>query len=176
MLKALDKPNAKIRVCQKPLLGSVSEALKWERIKAIIDSYAQVDLFLLCVDRDGDAHRQQQLRKLENKANEMLAGTGRTLLAENAWQEIEVWVLAGQDLSKTWKTWNWQEIRNEIHPKETYFDPFVKQYFATNQSLPGPGNGRKLLAAEASKRYDRIRKLCPEDIENLEIRIHTWLH
>ena len=55
MLKALDKPNTKIRICQRPLLGSVSEAFKWERIEAIIDSYAQVDLLNLglCVPKIG---------------------------------------------------------------------------------------------------------------------------
>ena len=172
MLKALNKPRAKVRVCQNPLLRGISEALKWERIAAIIDSYAQVDLFLLCVDRDGDADRQQKLQNLEHKAKDILVGRERILLAENAWQEIEVWVLAGHDLPKRW---NWKEIRNEIDPKETYFDPFVEHYFAGNQSFPGPGNGRKSLAAEAARHYDRIRQRCPEDVANLENRIRDWL-
>ena len=54
MLAKLEKPRAKVKVCQDPLLGGVSEALKWERIEEIIDQYrGMFNLFLLCLDRDG---------------------------------------------------------------------------------------------------------------------------
>jgi hypothetical protein len=90
------------------------------------------------------------------------------LVAQNAWQETEAWVLAGQDLPKEY---NWQEIRQEIHPKATYFLPFAQQ----RNLLDTPGEGRKSLAEEAARQYDRIRQLCPEDIVNLETRINTWI-
>jgi hypothetical protein len=165
MLKELGKANAKVRVCQDPLLGGVGQALKWERIEEIINRYkGMVNLFLLCVDRDGKSGRKSALEKIEEKAANIL-GSNRTLLAENAWQEIEVWVLAGHNLPSDW---NWQEILEEINPKEMYFIPFAQQ----RNLLDSPGEGRKTLAEEAGQRYSRIRQLCPEDIANLENRIN----
>jgi hypothetical protein len=85
---------ARVEVCQDPLLGGVTEAMKWERIKEIIEQYSwKVQLFLLCIDRDSDPHRRSALDNLEQKASQVLPASKR-LLAENAWQEIEVWVLA----------------------------------------------------------------------------------
>jgi len=31
-----------------------------------------------------------------------------------------------------------------------------------------------LIILEAAKRYDRIRKLCPEDVQKLEENIRQW--
>jgi hypothetical protein len=168
MLKAAGKSKAKVRICQDPLLGGISEALKWERIAEIINRYkGMVDLFLLCVDRDGNVNRKQSLDKLENLACSLLT-SNRLFLAENAWQEIEVWVLAGHSLPKEW---NWQAIRQEINPKETYFLPFAQQ----QNLLDSPGEGRKILALSAAQQYSRIRQLCPEDVAALETRIKSWL-
>jgi hypothetical protein len=167
MIEALGKSKAKIRVCQDPLLGGVVEALKWERIEEIIDRYRMVDLFLLCVDRDGKAGRKKALDKIEQQSAQVLPH-GKVLLAENAWQEIEVWVLAGHNLPSEW---NWQDIRQEVNPKETYFIPLAKE----RNLLSTPGEGRKILAQEAAKKYNRIRQLCPEDIINLEQRVESWL-
>lgn len=36
MMAQLGKPRAKVRVCSDPLLGGVTEALKWDRIKQIL--------------------------------------------------------------------------------------------------------------------------------------------
>ena len=120
-------------------------------------------MFILCVDRDGIAGRKQQLEEIERQAARVL-GERSYLLAENAWQELEVWVLAGHELPMEWK---WAGIRQESNPKETYFLPFAK----ARNVLQGPGEGRKTLALEAAKRYERIRRLCPEDIGELERRI-----
>lgn len=64
MLEKLGKPRAKVMICQDPLLGGVSEAVKWDNIQIIINQYGMVDLFLLCVDRDGQKGRKASL---ENK-------------------------------------------------------------------------------------------------------------
>ncbi len=40
MLAEVGKPNANVRVCRDPLMGGVSEALKWERIKEVLHRYA----------------------------------------------------------------------------------------------------------------------------------------
>ena len=168
MMKEVGKPNARVRVCQDPLLGGVNEALKWERIQEIIERYkGMVNLFLLCVDRDGKSGRKIVLTNLEQQAGNILT-SGRLLLAENAWQEIEVWVLAGHDLPSDW---NWQVIRDEVNPKETYFLPFATQ----RKLLDAPGEGRKTLAEEAARRYERIRQLCPEDIADLEDRVRSFV-
>ncbi|MBC7971216.1 MAG: hypothetical protein H7Z11_14040 [Verrucomicrobia bacterium] len=166
MLKHLGKPKAKVAICRKPRLQGIGEALKWERLTEIIDQNGMVDLFLLCVDRDGIETRKAKLEQIERKAAEVLK-RDRLFLAENAWQEIEVWVLAGHDLPKTW---NWQTIRAEIHPKEQYFELFANQRGLANS----PGQGRKLLAEEAAQRYSRIRSRCREDLVDLEDRIHAW--
>jgi hypothetical protein len=168
MMRSLGKPRATVKVCQDPLLGGIGEALKWERLQEILERYkGMVDLFLLCVDRDGNNNRKQRLTELEEKAAGIL-NRDRLFLAENAWQEIEVWVLAGHDLPKDW---NWQTIRSEIDPKERYFETFANQRSLVNS----PGQGRKLLAEEAAQRYNRIRTLCCEDVVVLETRIHAWV-
>jgi hypothetical protein len=168
MMREVGKPQARVRVCQDPLLGGIAQALKWERIEEIINRYkGMVNLFLLCVDRDGKAERKASLEKIEKQAANILT-TGRLLLAENAWQEIEVWVLAGHNLPADW---NWQVIRREVHPKENYFLPFAEM----RSLLDEPGEGRKTLAEEAAQRYRRIRQLCPEDVVVLENRVCSWI-
>ena len=58
----------------------------------------------------------------------------RKFLAENAWQEVEVWVLAGHDLPSDWV---WNAVREEPNPKEIYFEPFAK----LRNVLDEPGQG-----------------------------------
>jgi len=166
MLASLGKPNAKVVVLQDPNLGSVEQALKWERIKEIIDERkGMTNLFLLCVDRDGKVDRKVQLDKIELKAKEILS-SDRLFLAENAYQELEVWLLAGHaDLPKEWK---WLDIRNERDPKETYFLPFAKLKQVDNEQ----NEGRKKLSEQAD--YNRISKCCPE-VRSLEDRVKAWL-
>ncbi|GAB4288390.1 MAG: hypothetical protein Fur0025_22500 [Oscillatoriaceae cyanobacterium] len=164
MMAQIGKPRAKVIICKDPLLGGVEEALKWENIERIIKRYPMVNLFLLCVDRDSKPGRKNQLDKLEAAASNILPDKC-FFLAENAWQEIEVWVLAGHDLPSDW---NWQDIRQEIDPKETYFITLAKQ----RNLLDNKGEGREQLAKEAASRYQRLRQLCPEDIVNLESRIN----
>jgi len=168
ILKKLGKAKANVRVCKDPLLGGVSEALKWERIQEVLERHeGMVELFLLCVDRDGVEGRRAALDEIEKKAMDYLGGEV-CLIAENAWQEIEVWVLAGHDLPKEWA---WKDIRQDLSPKENFFTPFAEQRGVQDE----PYEGRETLALEAAKKYSRIRKLCPEDVLNLESRIKEWI-
>lgn len=162
--------RARVRVCTDPLLGGVGEALKWERVREIVDRYrGMTRLFLLIVDRDCEPGRRTRLDSLEGEAATMLAGTGRCFLAENAWQELEVWVLAG--VSDPPKDWSWRKIREDLDPKENYYLPYVRQ-----RNLSGaPHEGRDFLAREAATNYPRLRQLCPEDIATLETRIREAL-
>lgn len=160
------RSNPKVQILTDPLLGGVSEALKWERIEEILDRYQKrTDCFLLIVDRDGDAGRRDSLDYLESKAAAVL-GENR-LIAEQAWQEIEVWVLAGmKDLPTKWK---WSEIQSEPNAKEVYFLPYAeKRGFGGS-----PHEGRIPLGKEAAAQYSkRIRKLCPE-VQTLEDRLRA---
>jgi hypothetical protein len=168
MLKAAGSPRARIEVCRRPLLEGISQSLNWENVREILEIYVgMVDLFLLCIDRDGQPGRRASLDRVEEQATGILR-EGKRLLGENAWQEIKVWVLAGHDLPGDWV---WREIREEVHPKEVYFEPFAKQR-GVHQT---PGGGRKMLALEAARRYQRIRQLCPEDVAALEVRIRSWM-
>lgn len=164
----IGKPRARVEVCTDPVMGGIAQALDWERLEEVIDMYRMADVFLLLVDRDGMAGRRHRLDALEHKAGQMLLQK-RTLMGENAWQEIEVWALAGQaDLPREW---NWQEIRAEVHPKEVYFQPLARQ----RGLLDEPGEGRTTMGREAAQNYTRVRSRCREDIEALEVRLKAWL-
>jgi hypothetical protein len=104
---------------------------------------------------------------LENHFNQIL-GAGKFMAAENAWQELELWVLAGHDLLEGW---NWGEMRAERDPKEAYFDKLV----ATRNLGNDPGGGRKTLGIEAARKYRRIHSRCREDIQVLEKRVGRWI-
>jgi hypothetical protein len=167
MLSALGKPRAKVEILTDPLLGSVDQALKWERIEGILELYkGMFQLFLLCVDRDGQEGRKASLQHIEGRAVALLKDD-QQLLGENAWQEIEVWLLAGHDLPAKWV---WKKVRKEVHPKEVYYLPFARQHGLSTE----PSQGRKILGREAASRYSRIRQRCPE-VTDLEERIRQWL-
>ena len=159
LLHELGKPSARVAVCQDPLLGGVSEALKSERLAEIVARYdAMIDVFVLCVDRDGESGRRQRLDQLEQELD-----GGRTFIAQNAWEELETWTLAGLDLPTTWP---WSEVRAEVDVKEKYFDVLAERRRVSD----APGGGRKPLGEEASRRISAIRQKCP-DFDDLARRI-----
>lgn len=161
--------TARVQICMDPLLGGVGEALKWERLEEIIQLYqGMTHIFLLIVDRDGKPDRRAALDRLEGEARKLLP-QGKHFLAENAWQEVEVWVLAG--LTDVPKAWAWKDIRAEVDPKEVYFDDHARR----RGVLTGPHGGRLALAEEAAANYPRIRQLCPEDVAHLEERVRMAL-
>ena len=156
------RPSVRVLICQDPLLGGIGEALKSENIEDILNRYrGRIDLFILCVDRDGNMGRRQRLDQLEAEF-----GNGPTFFAENAWEELETWALAGLELPARWL---WADVRAEIHVKETYFDPLAAQR-GVSDSL---GRGRKALGEEASRRINAIRRKCPEDFDALARRIEA---
>lgn len=159
LFASIGKKNAFVQVCRDPLLGGVEEALKAGRIADIIERYrGMVRTFILCVDRDGDLNRRQRLDMLEKRFH-----TEQIFLAENAWEELETWVLAGLDLPISWR---WQDIRAETSVKERYFEVLARQ----RGVAAGPGGGRKRLGEEAARRISTIRSKCPEDFDALARR------
>ena len=74
----LGKPHANVKICQDPLLGGVEEALKSERISEVIRKHAgMTDIFVLCVDRDGNGNRRKRLDRIESAFERLQIGTGR---------------------------------------------------------------------------------------------------
>ena len=162
LFQSIGKPRVRVDVCRDPLLGGVGEALKSERIAEVVRKHrGMTDIFILCIDRDGDTNRRQSLNRLEAEFD-----NGQIFLAENAWEELETWVLAGLDLPSAWR---WTDVRAEIHVKEQYFEPLVAQRGLSD----APGGGRKPLAEEASRRIDAIRQKCPEDFDALARRLEA---
>ncbi len=160
--RAIGRRQARVRICRDPLLGGIGEALKPERIGEAIDQHqGMTDVFILCVDRDGVKGRRTQLNRIEKKFR-----GDCIFLAENAWEEIETWVLAGLDLPTEW---NWADVRGEIHVKERYFEPLAAQRGVAD----GPGGGRKTLGEEAARRIPAIRQKCSEDFDALARRIEA---
>lgn len=159
LFASFNKANAKVTVCKEPLLQGVSEALKEDRLREIIERYPMIDIFVLCVDRDGIPTRQDRLTQLEG-----IFRTTRPFLAVNAWEELETWVLAGLELPKDWV---WADIRREISVKERYFEPLARQFKVSD----GPGGGRKMLADQAARRLPTIQQKCPEDFGAISNRL-----
>ena len=158
LMRTLGKPSAHVLVCMDPLLGGVGEALKSERIADILEKYrGKVDIFILCVDRDGVTGRRQRLDQIE-------ATFGSTFFAENAWEEVEAWALAGLKLLPGWQ---WTTVRAEVQVKERFFEPLADQ----RRLADSPGGGRKVLGEEASHHIDAIRQKCPEDFDTLAQRL-----
>ena len=162
LFATIGRGRARIRVCRDPLLGGVNEALKSERIHEVIDQHSgMTDLFILCVDRDGVHGRRDRLDQIEGEF-----GNDRTFLAENAWEEIETWALAGLDLPAGW---NWADIRAEVDVKERYFNVLARE----RDVADGPGGGRRALGDKAARRIPAIRQKCPEDFDALARRIEA---
>ena len=156
LFHAIGKPRTKVEVCSDPLLGGVDEAMKTRRIEEILMQHGgMTDIFILCIDRDGNKNRRQKLNRLESK----FSGS-QSFLAENAWEELETWVLAGLDLPKEWR---WTDVRAEVQVKERYFKPLVARRGLSDE----PGVGRKVLGEEASRRIGAIRQKCPQDFDAL---------
>jgi len=67
---------------------------------------------------------------------------GKAFFAVHAWQEVEVWALAGVDYPDDWV---WAEVRDERDAKEQYFEPLAKE----RKLLDEPGEGRRTLGRRA---------------------------
>ena len=162
LFRSIGKPHARIQVCYDPVLGGVGEALKPARVRGIAGQYeGMTNLFILCVDRNSNERRRHRLDRLEREI-----GDDTIFFAENAWEEIETWILAGLDLPDGWR---WNDVRAEIQVKKRYFEPLARERGVAD----GPGGGRKALGEEASRRIDVIRRKCREDFDTLARRVEA---
>ena len=146
--RRLEIAKSQIRVCQDPNPGSVGEALKVERTQEIVDRYKfRTDIFLLCIDRDGEVSRRQVLDGIEERFR--MPGVF-LFFAEAAWEEIETWTLAGLELPSQWR---WHDIREEVDVKETCFEPLVASRGLCDFARQGPQAAR--IGSCTSDRPDR---------------------
>ena len=160
LFRSIGRKRAHVEVCQNPVLGGIAEAMKIDSLSTIVESYrSMVQVFILCVDRDGQEGRRRQLDRIEEQFR-----NDRTFLAANAWEEIETWALAGLKLLPDW---SWADVRAEINVKEHYFEPLAKQRCVAE----GPGGGRKALGREAARNISVIRRKCAEDFGVLAQRL-----
>ena len=167
LFEDLGWPRPKVDICTDPLLGGVNEALKSERIAEVVRQHGgMTDIFILCVDRDGVTGRRRRLDEIE----EEFGSGGRVFLAENAWEEIETWALAGLNLPDEWR---WADVRAEVHVKEQYFDEFARLRGLIDKHRSRRSRGRKVLGKEAARGLDAIRQKCPEDFDRLARRIEA---
>jgi hypothetical protein len=161
------KDHARIDV-HSPKMRGFEAVRATDHIRGIIAAFTDVELFIFCVDRDGEPHRREALNDLEHKIRKVLPAP-RLFLAEHAWQEVEVWALAGIDWRLKPK-WSWDAIRSERDTKEMYFEPIARDRLLFDL----PGQGRRELGLEAARNYAKVLQNCPE-VRDLEGRIRRWI-
>lgn len=159
LFDAIGLASARVNVCRDPRLGGVDQATDLTRLREVVSRYRMVDVFILCIGRDGKIGRRQSLDRIEEEL-------GSDFLAVNVWEELETWVLSAIRLPSTWR---WADVRAEVDVKENYFEPLVAQ-MALSAS---PGGGRKILAERASRRIRTIRQKCPEDFDDIALRLES---
>ena len=174
LFKRLGASNPKVDICRDPLLGGFGEALKINKLAEIVDDQqGMTDIFILCVDRDGVVERRERLGQIEAEFQ------GKCVFfAENAWEEVETWALAGLDLPGHWR---WADVRAEVQVKERYFEPLaVRRGLASASEYSRRGlnseEARRIwqvLGEEASRRIRAIRQKCPEDFDSLAKRLES---
>src|SRR5437660_1512215 len=87
--------RAQVEVCRNPNFQGVATALDIEALREVVAFYPMVNLFVLFVDRDGRAGRKQRTDQIQDILSAELQSQARKFLAEVAWQEMEVFILAG---------------------------------------------------------------------------------
>lgn len=174
MMTWIGKSNATIRLPEGNL-GGTGSALDWASLEPIVNQYQYLaDLFLLCVDRDGDAGRRDSLNYLEEKAQNKLANEGFgeiAFFAVAAQQEIEVWALGGISELPTPDRYTWDAVRSDSNAKERYFRAYVERSGLIERQF----EDRKILGETSAAHYKTLRQKCPE-LEKLEKRIQEWLN
>ena len=161
LFRSIGRRRANVQVCTDPLMGGVNEALKKERVAEVVEQYRMIDMFILCIDRDGVAGRRARLDDIEAEFEQ-----SHVFVAECAWEEVETWALAGLKLPDEWQ---WGEVRAAIDVKEQYFEEFARRHGLDKQAA----GGRLELGKEAARNIAAIRQRCPEDFNALAARIEA---
>lgn len=151
----LGRPKARIDVLENPRLQGVAEALSPKALTDIVQSprYRMIDLFLVLVDRDGDAAGRPRVATAREGEHP------DRLFVCLAIEEVEVWMLAlHRDAIKA----PWRQVRAEHHPKEAFAEPFLEEHAPRGN----PGRGRAwAMHALDRKSWRVLLDLCPELVE-----------
>ncbi len=152
--------SPRVTVLSNPRLRGVAEALDAATLADIVATYPMNNLFLVLVDRDGDGARSAvaSARELEH--------SGRLFVCL-AIEEIEVWMLAIH--SETLGI-SWRDVREEIHPKERFAHPFLRD----RAPRLDPGQGRAWAMRGLGGQWRGVLDRCPE-LKDLKRRIEAWL-
>ncbi|MCP4657613.1 MAG: hypothetical protein GY856_19580 [bacterium] len=160
IFRDLDR-SVRVQVLRNPHLRGVTQALDSVVLADIVENHEMIKLFLVLVDRDGDAERRPaRARALEN------AHPGRLVVCL-AIEEVEVWMLA---IHREKLSAPWSKVRSEHHPKEHFADPFL----AEHAPKLGPGAGRKWAMRRLGSEWQGVLSVCPELVE-LKQRIRSCL-
>lgn len=160
ILSDAGKPKATVLVCRDPNFQGVDGALDQSRIRdEVIRRYPMVNLFLLMVDRDGKTGRDVAVNNLQSAVKDALTSSQR-FIALTARQEVEIFPIAGNDLSAGW---SWPAIRQDSDVKNTYFKELARR----EGKHQFPHEGRKQLMTDAMRNWNRIKTRCPEETTGL---------
>jgi hypothetical protein len=153
--------KATVEICTDPNFHGITGAMNSDRLeREVIARYPMVKLFLLIVDRDGNSNRDDAAHNLQTELNDSLRDKGKRFFVTLAWQEVEIFILAGHNLGGIGE---WRESRNDPDVKNTYFKTLVTR----EKTSDYPYEGRKKLMAAAITNFKRILTLCPEDADQL---------
>jgi hypothetical protein len=152
--------SPRVTVLPKPRLRGVAEALNPAILADIVSTYPMNDLFLVLVDRDGEPNRPSVASAREGEH------PGRLFVCL-AIEEVEVWMLAVH--SDTLGT-RWQDIRNEVHPKERFAEPFLRER-APKLDL---GGGRAWAMQDLGRHWSGVLQRCDE-LGELKRKVQGWL-
>jgi hypothetical protein len=76
---AAGKPQARVRVLLDPAVKGVDQALNDHFLRKVVERYMMVDLFVLCVDRDGTNGRDASVADRQRAAALLMTGSRRFL-------------------------------------------------------------------------------------------------
>ena len=157
LLKDAGKPNARVRVLDKPRLRGYVQAVKAVRY-TVAERYGFVDLCLFFPDADLAGARAMQDLEVE------LRGQGVSLLCCPAQPEVEIFACAGfrDELPGTW-----EDARTHHRLKEEVFEPLRARLGFRRRA---PGGGRKSMIDRSLRNLALLYQLCPET-ERLRNRI-----
>ncbi|HEX6900664.1 MAG TPA: hypothetical protein VF789_13145 [Thermoanaerobaculia bacterium] len=152
--------SPRVTVLPKPRLRGVAQALNSAILADIVATYPMNDLFLVLVDQDGDRNRAAVASAREGEH------PGRLFVCL-AVEEVEVWMLALH--SDTLGT-RWQDVRSEIHLKERFAEPFLRER-APKLDL---GGGRVWAMRDLGRQWSGVLRRC-EELGELKRKLQAWL-
>jgi hypothetical protein len=116
LLGELGQSRAVVRPCLNPWFRGITQVTDPARLVRVFRQYPMVDLFVLCVDRDGEDAHEAKVRRAEETAREF----GVHLFGVAARQELEAWALAGCTGFRPvdYGYGSWDEVRADPDVKE----------------------------------------------------------